>query len=208
MMDDDKRARRLIAKAATIRRNYENKAVGTGGDSAEMNITFGRARTKRLHAQMNAGAKMAEAIRMESEAARLLGKPDPHHVPARTAIEIAKDKMSEAVNLESQALLMEQANLGFGADLYVQTARMRRRAYALRAEASGITGEPIGADPVPFYESDAWMADRLDREADCHDGVGNTGLAASKRAAAAELRLNAKPPLRSKDGAETHVLFR
>lgn len=206
---DIRRAERLLRRAASIRRRYESRTAGVG-DSAEMNIPFTRARSKRLEAFITAAGKMVEACALESEAARLMGKPDPHateSAPRRTEEQTARDDIAAAEALEARAVLMESANPGLGASLYEETAKMRRRSQSLRGRALMALGQDPGPNRFPVYESDHGMADRLDREADAHDATGDRELAASKRSAAVELRQRNRRPLKRPDGTVIDVLL-
>lgn len=179
MMSDEKRAERLLKKAATLRRN--NVIRDDVCDSAIQSLPLTKTRRKSLESDIRKAGKIKEAMEMESEAARLLGKPDPHSQACRviTEAERAAALISEADVIEERAALMEEANSELGLPIFIDAMRMRRRAVILRCQAGG---EPPLDGALPL--SPAEFAATLEEQAHFDEMRGLTRLAADKRDAA------------------------
>lgn len=171
------RAEKMLEKAKRLRAANEKKA-SWAGDIADTNIPFARKRTKALQAEINAMGKIAEAMRLESDAAALLGEPDPHAPKVVSDEDVIAGKIAEAERLDADADLIEEANLRDDIDILRLSYQDRKRAAYLRREVAAMTGtEP--EDPEPPFVS--VFVRRLRQDADRDDATGREAVAAWKR---------------------------
>lgn len=166
------KAERLRRQAAKIRATYEPRL--SGGDVAEINVPMSGNRQKKLKSWVNAMGQIAKAAELETEAARLLGEPDPHAPKIRTDEEIRESRRKEADEMDLQAADMEIANPGMGAEIFDMSYDMRRKASRLRDESKRFT-------PLTVSE----YADMLERDAEADE---DPELGARRRAAAKAVR--------------------